>query len=117
MSDHEVLEISDFGKDAYGLSSAPAAAMVNYGKALLVIAGADGEVSRAELDWLRTHQRKFGATDEVIAEYETFDHRTADLAGILAGISTDVELTLHALIDMEKAVHNMRAAIFHVDVL
>ncbi|OLR92209.1 tellurite resistance TerB family protein [Actinokineospora bangkokensis] len=155
------LEISDFGKQAYGLSSASAEAMVNYGKALLVIAGADGEVSDAEFDWLVDHQRRFGATEEVIAAYRDFDHQSADLGEILAGISTDVAswqaaphlvyhaiqmcsadggyadaergkvveaarrmgvaddttLALHALIRMEKAVYDLRAALFHVDTL
>ena len=161
MADQERLKISDFGRDAYGMSEAPKLAMINYGKVLLMIAGADGEVSPAEYQWLIEHQRKFGATDDVIAAYEGFDHQAADLDELLADVRVDVEtwdpaphltyhaiqmcgadgvyseaertkvvkgaralgvgddivLTLHALIQMEKAVFDMRAALFHVAVL
>jgi hypothetical protein len=161
MVDDSLVPVSDFGKDAYGLSGAPREAMVNYGKALLVIAGGDGTVSPAEFDWLVAHQRKFGATDDIIAEYQDFDHQSTGLDELLPAISTDVEtwaagphliyhaiqmssadgdfaegerakiveaaralnvaddivLTLQALVRMEKAVYDMRAALFHVTVL
>ncbi len=157
----QMLPVSVFGREAYGISGAPRQAMINYGKALLVIAGADGAVSKPEYDWLIAHQRKFGATDEVIAEYENFDYRSADLDALLAEVRVDVEtwsaaphliyhaiqmcgsdgeyaeaerakvaqaaetlgvpadivLTLEALIAMEKAVYDMRAAIFHIRTL
>lgn len=153
-----ILPISGYGKDAYGLSSAPKQAMINYGKALLKIAGGDGVVSPKERAWLDAHQRKFGATEDVIAAYDGFDHKSADLNELLSGISTDVEtweagphliyhaiqmssadgvhaegerakvleaartmkvpndivLTIEALVRMEKAVYDMRAALFHV---
>jgi hypothetical protein len=66
MATKDVLQISGYGKDAYGLTSAPKQAMINYGKALLKIAGGDGVVSPAERAWLDAHQRKFGATEDVI---------------------------------------------------
>ncbi len=161
MNDQQMLEVSDLGRDLYGMSGAPRQALINYGKVLLVIAGADGSVSPAEYEWLVNHQRKFGAPEDVIAEYEGFDHQSANLEELLAEISVDVEtwepaphliyhaiqmcsadgtyaeaerskvlraaralgvrddivLTLHALIQMEKAVYDMRAALFHVAVL
>lgn len=161
MSDGEMLEISSFGRESYGMLGAPRQALVNYGKALLVIAGADGTVSPAERNWLNQHQRKFGAPEDVIAEYEDFDYRSATLDELMPDIRVDVEtwnpaphliyhaiqmcgadgtyaeaerskviraarslgvsdetvLTLHALIEMEKAVYDMRAAIFRVAVL
>ncbi|NEO93388.1 MAG: hypothetical protein F6K56_25525 [Moorea sp. SIO3G5] len=47
MTDDKMQTLSSFAKDEYGLSSAPLQAMINYGYALLVIAGGDGEVSEA----------------------------------------------------------------------
>lgn len=161
MDDQQTLKISDFGRDAYGMSEASKLAMINYGKVLMIIAGADGEVTPAEYQWLVEHQRKFGATDDVIAAYEGFNHSSADMDEPLGDVSVDVEtwdpaphllypaiqmcsadgvyaeaerskvvrgaralgvrddivLTLHALIRMEKAVFDMRAALFHVAVL
>ena len=38
-----MLPVSDFGRSQYGTSGAPRQAMLNYGKVLLAIAGADGE--------------------------------------------------------------------------
>ncbi|PXX68657.1 hypothetical protein DFR70_102341 [Nocardia tenerifensis] len=157
----QMLPVSDFGREAYGISGAPRQAMINYGRVLMAIAGADGEVSKPEYDWLVAHQRKFGATEDILAEYEDFDYRSADLGELLAEIKVDVEtwssgphliyhaiqmcgadgvyadaerakvaqaakdlavpsdvvLTLEALIAMEKAVYNMRAAIFHIHTL
>lgn len=161
MGDEQMLKVSDFGRELYGMSGAPRQAMINYGKVLLVIAGVDGTVSPAEYNWLIEHQRKFGAPEDVIAEYENFDHQSASFDELLAdikvdvgtwnpaphliyhaiqmcgadgtyaeaerskvvqaaralGVPDDIVLTLHALIDMEKAVYDMRAALFHVAVL
>lgn len=88
----QMLKVSDFGRDSYGMTGAPRQAMINYGKVLPAIAGADGTVSPAEYEWLPAQQREFGAPDDVV-------------------------LALHALVDMEKAVYDMRAALFHVAVI
>lgn len=157
----DMLKVSDFGRTQYGMTGAPRQAMINYGKVLLAIAGADGKVSPKEYDWLTEHQRKFGAPEDVIGEYEKFDYKSAVLDKLLAdirtdvatwnpaphliyhaiqmcsadgkyaaaerskvvraaralGVSDDILLTLHALIQMEKAVYDMRAALFRVAVL
>ena len=159
MGDEQMLKVSDFGRELYGMSGAPRQAMINYGKVLLAIAGADGTVSPAEYNWLIEHQRKFGAPGDVIAEYENFDHQSANVDELLADIRVDVEtwnpaphliyhhaiqmcgtdgtyaeaerskviraaralgvpddvvLTLHALIDMEKAVYGIPRSEGHV---
>ncbi len=161
MGGEQMLKASDLGRELYGISEGPRQAWINYGKVLLAIAGADGRVSPAEYNWLIELQRKFGAPEDIAAEYENFDYQSADFDELLADITVDVEtwnpaphliyhaiqmcgaegtyaeaerskviraaralgvpddvvLTLHALIDMEKAVYNMRAALFHVAVL
>lgn len=105
----EQMPVSDFARDEYGISAVSPLAMLNYGKALLVIAGADGEVSQAEFDWLVRHQRKFGAPEEVIAQYRDFDFRNADLAALLSDISVDVPTWSAPAHLIYHAVHMCRA--------
>ncbi|RAJ64173.1 putative tellurite resistance protein B-like protein [Streptomyces sp. PsTaAH-130] len=153
-----MVPMSELSQELYGLSAAPEEAFLNYGKALLVIAGADGEVSEPEFRWLVEHQYRMGAPEHVIDQYREFDYRNADLkdllpairtdvdtwqaaphlvyhailmsgadgvyaeeeraqvlrAGRLLGVPDDIVLSLHALVDMERAVHDLRAALFHV---
>ncbi|BAZ21355.1 hypothetical protein NIES4073_22330 [Kalymmatonema gypsitolerans NIES-4073] len=74
----EVLPASEFLKKNLGISEIPVEAYLNYGYALLAIAGADGEVSEAELNWLLNHQRLAGAPEEAIEKYKTFEYKNAD---------------------------------------
>ncbi|MET8541065.1 TerB family tellurite resistance protein [Kitasatospora sp. NPDC004799] len=161
MESTHLLPMSELCRELYGLSGATREAFLNYGKALLVIAGADGEVSEPEFAWLVDHQRRMGAPEDVIELYREFDFRTADLDDLLPAIRTDVEtwqaaphlvyhairmcgadgvyapeeraqvlraarlmgvpddivLSLHALVDLERAVHDLRTALFHVSTL
>ncbi|WP_194904428.1 hypothetical protein [Catenulispora rubra] len=89
--DEKLIDVSEHAKSQYGISAATATAMRNYGYALLAIAGADGKVSPAELRWLVDHQRTFGVPEEILAQYPTFDYKTADLNKLLSGIVTDVK--------------------------
>jgi hypothetical protein len=72
------LPASEFMKKNLGISEVSVEAYLNYGYALLAIAGADGEVSEAEINWLLNHQRLVGAPEEVIEKYKTFDYKNAD---------------------------------------
>ena len=85
-----MVTVSSFAKDEYGISAAPMEAMINYGYVLLVIAGADEEVSEKEMDWLINHQTKFGAPEEVIALYKSFDYKNANIEELLPNIKVDV---------------------------
>jgi uncharacterized tellurite resistance protein B-like protein len=84
------LPASEFMKKNLGISEVPSEAYLNYGYALLAIAGADGEVSEAEINWLLNHQRLVGAPEEVIEKYKTFDYNNADLESLLSKITVDV---------------------------
>ncbi|MBE8968183.1 hypothetical protein IQ277_18765 [Nostocales cyanobacterium LEGE 12452] len=86
----EKLPASEFMKKNLGISEAPLEAYLNYGYALLAIAGADGEVSEAEFNWLLNHQRLVGAPEEVIEKYKTFEYKNADLGNLLSKITVDV---------------------------
>ncbi|MUG98158.1 hypothetical protein F7734_39965 [Scytonema sp. UIC 10036] len=103
---------SEFMKKNLGISEAPIEAYLNYGYALLAIAGADGEVSEAELNWLLNHQRLVGAPEEIIEKYKAFEYKKADLENLLSKISVDVStwsksrsLLYHA-IQMARADNN-----------
>jgi uncharacterized tellurite resistance protein B-like protein len=86
----ETLPASEFLKKSLGISAVPKEAYLNYGYALLAMAGADGEVSEAEFNWLVNHQRMAGAPEDIIQQYKTFDNKNADLESILAKVSVDV---------------------------
>jgi hypothetical protein len=88
--DEKLVDVSDFARTEYGLSAATQNAMLHYGHALMAIAATDGKVSPNKLGWLTSHQRKFGAPDEVITQYHAFDPRGADLNALLADSMTDV---------------------------
>lgn len=85
----EVLPASEFLKKNLGISEIPYEAYLNYGYALLAIAGADGEVSEAEFNWLVNHQRLAGAPEEVIEQYKTFEYKNADLETLLTKITLE----------------------------
>ncbi|MDF5731125.1 MAG: hypothetical protein PUP92_24775 [Rhizonema sp. PD38] len=112
MSDDKTVPFSDFLKKSLGVSSAPYEAVLNYGYALLAIAGADGDVSETELKWLINHQRMVGAPEEIIEKYQTFEYKNADLENLLNKITVDVptwsksrSLLYHA-IQMSRADQN-----------
>lgn len=105
MSNETMIAVSSFAKDNYGISAASVESMTNYGYVLLAIAGADGEVSPQELEWLIKHQSQFGAPEEVIENYKSFDYKNADIKELLANITVDVdtwsaapELVYHAIL-------------------
>jgi hypothetical protein len=78
-TDEKLIDVSDFARTEYGLSAATQNAMLHYGQALMTIAAGGGKVSPKEMQWLVSHQRKFGAPDEIITQYHTFDSHGADL--------------------------------------
>jgi uncharacterized tellurite resistance protein B-like protein len=91
MTQYTSLQISSFSDAVYGYSAAVPQVVEAYGYALLVIAGADGEVSPAEMDWLIEYQRKHGASAEILASYRAFDYQDADLFQILSHIDGGIE--------------------------
>ena len=60
-NEEQMIGGSEYLKRTQGVSSAPFEAYLNFGCALLAIAGADGDVSEAEMNWLINHQRMVGA--------------------------------------------------------
>ncbi len=86
-----IIQASPIAKSIYGYTSASLDSWCNYGYALLVIAGADGEVSNEEMDWLlNVHEKMLQAPGEVIEALSTFDFREVELEDILPNIVFDV---------------------------
>ncbi|NER08350.1 MAG: hypothetical protein F6K17_40305 [Okeania sp. SIO3C4] len=89
-NEEQMIGGSEYLKRTQGLSSAPFEAYLNYGYALLAIAGADGDVPEAEMNWLINHQRMIGAPEEVLEKYKEFDYKNAKLEDLLPKIKADV---------------------------
>lgn len=73
----------------YGMSLLPQKSWKNYGFALLVIAGSDGEVSDPELEWLTINLAKTLKVDEAtIAAWEEYDFEEKDLEDVFQKIDS-----------------------------
>ncbi len=73
----------------YGISMVPKDSWKEYGFALLTIAGADGDVSDPELEWLTIEcAEAVGVEEEIVAEWEEFDFDSADLEEIFYSFNT-----------------------------
>lgn len=67
----------------YGISMVPKEYWELYGKALLTIAGADGEVSEPEMAWLvEDLAEEVGVSDDIVAAWRSFDFENGDLEEI-----------------------------------
>lgn len=81
-------ELLRIGPSFYGISMVPKDVWVDYGYALLAIAGSDGDVSDPELEWLTIDlAESVGVDDEVVAKWEEFDYEDADLQSLFSEIS------------------------------
>lgn len=90
--DH-IIKASPLARSIYGYTSASLQSWCNYGYALLIIAGADGEVSTAEMDWLLSvHEKMLEAPGEVIEALSTYEIGQSSLEDVLPKIVFDVPL-------------------------
>jgi len=62
---------------------------MRYGKALMIILGADGQISDAEMSEFMKLGKLMGATEEALAEVRNFDFRKARLEEYLEGLKDD----------------------------
>ncbi|WP_370088417.1 hypothetical protein [Ekhidna sp.] len=73
----------------YGITMVPPASWREYGYALLIIAGSDGEVSDPELEWLTVEcAQAVGVDEEIIADWEEFDFEECELEEIFHEFNT-----------------------------
>ncbi|MEO1254931.1 MAG: hypothetical protein AAFY41_08605 [Bacteroidota bacterium] len=73
----------------YGISMVPESSWKEYGYVLLTIAGSDGDVSEAELEWLTVECAKaVGVSEEIIADWEEYDFEEGNLEEIFYSFNT-----------------------------
>ena len=71
----------DAGSD--GRPEIPMEVQIKFGKAVMVIAAGDGELSRTERDFFLGMARGFGASEQTIQEYSAFDPHSEKLENLL----------------------------------
>lgn len=86
MSELETIEGLWRKERASYLKAAAREGLLDYCRALLVIAGADGRITEPELDWLRGELVRNTGSSELLRELEDFDWRFDDLHLILARV-------------------------------
>src|SRR5688572_19661414 len=66
-------------RERYGIAPAPESAenFVHGAKILLIVAGEDGEIPQAQIDYLKGLARALGAPEDVVAQVSTFEYRGA----------------------------------------
>lgn len=87
---HDILLEPSIVKTIYGCEHISVDSWLNYAYALLVVAGADGEVSEGERTWLeRDFARIVEAPDGFRKKIREFDWQNANLESILAKVKND----------------------------
>ena len=87
----------------YGVSSIDAEDNANYAKTLMIIAGADGEVSDAEWKWFYDRGCAMGVPDFVLESFKGFDWRNAKLQDYCGNNKAVARILLYDAICMARA--------------
>lgn len=83
------IDIFKIAPTFYGITMVPPSSWREYGYALLIIAGSDGEVSDPELEWLTVEcAQAVGVEEEIIADWEEFDFEESELEEIFHEFNT-----------------------------
>jgi uncharacterized tellurite resistance protein B-like protein len=83
----------------YGISMVPKDHWKNYGYALLAIAGADGDVSDPEMDWLlQDLANAVGVPEDVLAAWEDYAFEEANLDEIFNSFN------IHSTVNFSKVL-------------
>lgn len=89
----KVVQSSSAAKAIYGCGDIPYEAWLRYAKALMTIAGADGDISEGEMEWLMTDfVAIIDAPDSLVAELRKFNYKQAKLSDILPTLQFEVRL-------------------------
>jgi tellurite resistance protein len=116
--------MSFFCDQHYGRTPEGAGDPLRYGKILMTIAGADGEVAPKEMDALQHIARGLGTPDEIVDEVGRFDYRSAKLEDLINGETPSRALLYDAMVaasadgtysEKERAAAQRAAALLGVD--
>jgi tellurite resistance protein len=87
----------------YGVDAIAAEDNANYAKALMIIAGADGEISAGEWDWFYDRGRAMGVPKFVLDDFKNFDWRSAKLEDYVGSNHAVARILLYDAITMSAA--------------
>ena len=87
----------------YGVDAIAAEDNANYAKALMIIAGADGEISAGESDWFYDRGRAMGVPEFVLEDFKRFDWRNAKLEDHVGTNHAVARILLYDAITMSGA--------------
>jgi tellurite resistance protein len=116
--------MSYFCNQHYGRTPEGSGDPLRYGKILMAIAGADGDVAPQELEALQSIARGLGTSDDVIDEVGRFDYRNAKLEELINGETPSRALLYDAMVAAsadgtysakEKAAARRAASLLGVD--
>jgi uncharacterized tellurite resistance protein B-like protein len=94
-----IIKLSPIAPSYYGVAEVPEESILNYGKALLVISGGDGEVSPQEQEWFDTYFCELlKLPEQVTNEFRTFDPLNANLEDLLSDIIFETQLSTSLLL-------------------
>lgn len=110
MASGKTLQPSQYAKRRYNLTKPiDFEVAVKYGGALMAIAGGDGELAEAELQWYIDEQETLLAEpQEYIEELRKFDWKNANIEELLSGIRYDFPLNFNRSI-LYQAIKMCRA--------
>lgn len=92
-------DLTNISPTFYGISMVPKNKWLEYGYALLTIAGSDGIVSDPELEWLTIDMAKeVGVDEEVVADWEEFDFESAELEDLFASFNSSALASFNKLL-------------------
>lgn len=73
-------DVINIAPSFYGMSMVPPQNWENYGYALLIMAGSDGDVSEPEMDWLVVKAAKsVGIPEDIIEKWRAYDFENGNL--------------------------------------
>jgi tellurite resistance protein len=91
-------EIAFYAREYFGIEIPPkwdenmVPLLTNFNKAMLIVAGADGEISPQEWEWFYCTRRLLGYPEEMLASLREFDFRNAKLEDYLSGYPVGLDV-------------------------
>ncbi len=83
----------------YGMALVPKESWKDYGFALLIIAGSDGEVSDPELEWLTISlAQALDVEESIVAQWEEYDFEEEDLYEVFGRIDSRTVASFNKLL-------------------
>ena len=100
--DHEPI-VNQFVQLIYGVDAIDAEDNVKYAQALMIIAGADGDVADLEWDWFYGRGQAMGVPDAVLDAFKQFDWQNARLEDYMGTTVAVARILLYDAITMSGA--------------